>query len=144
MPAPNWLARFNRSVTNRVARPIARRIPGLGVVGHVGRKSGRLYQTPVLVFRAHDGYVIALTYGAQSEWVRNVLAAGGGTLETEGRTIRLTAPRLVHDERRRNVPPFVRSVLGWLDVADFLHLSAAGDAATHVHRETMSIDSSDH
>src|SRR4051812_18932370 len=106
MPAPKWLARFNRSVTNRVARPIARRIPGMGVIGHVGRMSGRQYHTPVMVFRDHGDYVIALTYGAQSEWVQNVLAAGGGTLETVGRTVRLTTPRLIHDQRHRDVPPF--------------------------------------
>lgn len=142
MPAPNWLARFNRSVTNRVARPIARHLPGLGVVGHVGRKSGRQYHTPVMVFRGHGGYAIALIYGAQSEWAQNVLAAGGGTLETGGRTIRLTSPRLIHDERHRDVPPFVRLVLGRLGVADFLHLSIANDALTNSLHETIAADSS--
>src|SRR3954447_20981792 len=104
MPAPSWLARFNRSVTNRAAKPIARQLPGMGLVGHIGRRSGQLHHTPVLVFRSGDDYVIALIYGAQSEWVRNVFAAGRGTLETKGRTIRLAVPRLVHDELRRDIP----------------------------------------
>jgi deazaflavin-dependent oxidoreductase (nitroreductase family) len=141
MPAPRWLARFNRSVTNRAVNPIARRLPGMGLVGHVGRKSGRLYHTPVLVFRSGDDYVIALTYGAQSEWVRNVFAAGSGTLETNGRRVRLTAPRLVHDELRRDMPPLVRFALRRLDVADFLYLSSAADASNRVHRETIDADS---
>ncbi len=141
MPAPRWLARFNRSFTNRAANPIARQLPGMGLVGHVGRRSGRLYHTPVMVFRSGDDYVIALTYGAQSEWVRNVFAAGGGTLETNGRTVRLTAPRLVHDELRRDMPPLVRFALRRLDVADFLYLSIAADASNRVHRETIDADS---
>src|SRR5205809_6896960 len=41
----------------------------------VGRKSGRVYRTPVNVFRAPNGFLIALTYGRESEWVKNALAA---------------------------------------------------------------------
>jgi deazaflavin-dependent oxidoreductase (nitroreductase family) len=76
MPIPRWVARANRLVTNRLARPLAMRAPGFGVVVHVGRKSGRVYRTPVNVFPAPDGYTVALTYGADAEWVRNVVAAG--------------------------------------------------------------------
>ena len=140
MPAPRWLARFNRSFTNHVASPLARRLPGMGLVGHVGRKSGRLYHTPVMVFRNGGGYVIALTYGAGSEWVRNIFAAGGGTLEVRGRTIRLSAPRLVHDELRRDMPLLVRFALRGLDVSDFLNLSIAADASTRDPRETIDAD----
>src|SRR5690349_1377345 len=108
MPAPRWLARFNRSGTNRVTGPLAPWLPGFGVVLHVGRRSGQLYHTPVNVFRWSGGYAIALTYGRDSEWVRNVLAHGGCTLKTGGRTVRLARPHLVHDQRRRVVPVPVR------------------------------------
>ena len=76
------LAAFHRAVTNRIARRFANRLPGFGVVTNVGRKSGRLYETPVNVFREPDGFLIALTYGRDSGWVKNVLAAGGCQLET--------------------------------------------------------------
>ena len=122
MPAPRWLARFNRRVTNRLLGPLAPRLPGFGVVVHTGRKTHRPYRTPVNVFRRADGYVIALTYGPDAEWVRNVLASGGCTLETRGRTLRLTRPRVFRDERRRSVPAPVRIVLGIVGVADFLEL----------------------
>jgi deazaflavin-dependent oxidoreductase (nitroreductase family) len=128
MPAPRWLARFNRGVTNRVLGRLAPRLPGFGVVLHTGRKSRRRYRTPVNVFPRAGGYVIALTYGPEAEWVRNVLAAGGCALETRGRTWRLTEPRLVHDEQRRSVPAPVRLVLGMLGVADFLELRVDGGA----------------
>jgi 6-phosphogluconolactonase len=143
MPAPRWLARFNRSVTNRAAEPIARQLPGMGLVGHIGRKHGQVHHTPVLVFRSGDDYVIALIYGAGSEWVRNVFAAGSGTLETKGRTLRLAAPRLVHDELRRDIPPLVRFALRRLDVADFVYLSVANDASARDHRETIGTESQD-
>ena len=47
---------------------------GLGVVVHRGRRTGRVYQTPVNVFATGDGYVLALTNGPDANWVKNVLA----------------------------------------------------------------------
>ena len=72
MPLPKRLAKFNRVVTNRVLGPFARYLPGFGIVSHVGRRSGRTYRTPVNLYKRGDGYVIALMYGADSQWVRNV------------------------------------------------------------------------
>src|SRR6266704_4195225 len=77
-----WVAAFNLAVTNRITSRFAARLPGFGILAHVGRKSGRVYRTPVNVFRAPEGLLIALTYGRVSEWVKNVLAAGGCQLET--------------------------------------------------------------
>ncbi|MDQ3895122.1 MAG: nitroreductase family deazaflavin-dependent oxidoreductase [Actinomycetota bacterium] len=119
------LARFNRVVTNRLTRPFARRLPGFGVVEHRGRRSGRVYETPVNLFRAADGYVIALTYGTEAEWVRNVLAAPGCQLVTRGRRQRLVAPAIVHDPSHELVPPPVRPILRLLRVDDFLRLKAS-------------------
>jgi hypothetical protein len=76
-----WVAAFNLAVTNGITSRFAARLPGFGIVTHVGRKSGKDYRTPVNAFRAPEGFLIALTYGRESEWVRNVLAAGGCELE---------------------------------------------------------------
>jgi deazaflavin-dependent oxidoreductase (nitroreductase family) len=119
------VAHFNRRVTNRVTGPMAPWLPGFGVVVHRGRTSGREYRTPVNVFRDGDSYVIALTYGADSDWVTNVLAAGEATLITRGRRLELTSPEVVHDESRGRVPLPVRAVLQLLDVADFLCFETA-------------------
>jgi deazaflavin-dependent oxidoreductase (nitroreductase family) len=129
MPAPRWLARANKRLTNRLLGPLARYLPGFGVVVHRGRKSQRHYRTPVNVFVRGNRYVFALTYGPQSDWVRNVLAQGGCTLETRGRTLQLTRPRLFHDAQRHSVPPFVRLILGAAGVYDFLELARAEVAA---------------
>jgi deazaflavin-dependent oxidoreductase (nitroreductase family) len=116
------VAHFNRRVTNHITRPLAKWLPGFGIVVHRGRSSGHTYRTPVNVFRVSDGYVIALTYGTDADWVKNVLAAGQCELITRGRTVALTAPEIRHDERRSLVPPVVRLPLGALRVEDFMHL----------------------
>jgi hypothetical protein len=66
MPISKRVARFNTRVTNRVTRHIASWMPGFAIVCHVGRRSGRLYRTPVNVFRDGDRYLFALTYGGRS------------------------------------------------------------------------------
>jgi deazaflavin-dependent oxidoreductase (nitroreductase family) len=104
-------------------------MPGLGVVVHRGRRSGSVYQTPVNVFTSADGYVFALTYGPDTDWVKNVLAAGGCELRTRGRVIRLTAPHMFRDEARRDIRAPERQVLRLLGVADFLSLKPDADAA---------------
>src|SRR5580658_989815 len=71
-----WVAAFNLAVTNRITSRFAARLPGFGIVTHVGRKSGIVYRTPVNVLGTPEGFLIALTYGRDSEWVKNVMAAG--------------------------------------------------------------------
>ncbi len=123
MPIPMVVARVNRVVTNRITGPFAARLPGFGVVLHEGRRSGRRYRTPVNVFRRPGGHVIALTYGPDADWVKNVLAAGGCTLRSQGRQVPVVDPRIVHDPARRDAPPVVRQILGVLGVTDFLYLT---------------------
>ncbi|SES25438.1 deazaflavin-dependent oxidoreductase, nitroreductase family [Pedococcus cremeus] len=121
------VARFNRRVTNRVTTPVLRRLPGFGVVHHVGRRSGRPYRTPVNIFEVDGDYVVALTYGRETDWVRNVVAAGGCELEVRGRRVRCTAPRLEHDPTAGRIRLPERPVLRLLGVADFLRLTPLHD-----------------
>ena len=122
VPLPKRLARFNTRVTNRLTRRAAGRLPGFGIVCHVGRRSGRAYRTPVNVFRGGEQYVFALTYGPDADWVRNVLAAGGCGLETRGRTLELRHPERFTDPTRHVVPLPVRWILRLLRVDEFLAL----------------------
>jgi deazaflavin-dependent oxidoreductase (nitroreductase family) len=123
VPLPKRLARFNRRVTNPVLRHVASWAPGFAVVHHVGRRSGRTYRTPVNVFRRDGRYVFALTYGKDSDWVRNVVAAGGCEIETRRRVMALSDPELFHDEERRAVPAPARWILALAGVDDFLSLT---------------------
>jgi deazaflavin-dependent oxidoreductase (nitroreductase family) len=118
-----WVAAFNLAVTNRITSRSAARLPGFGILTHVGRKSRRVYRTPVNVFREPSGFFIALTYGRDSEWVKNVLAAGDCQLETRRVVYQLSAPTIVHDPSRRRFPLFVRMVLRIIGANDFMQLS---------------------
>lgn len=122
MVLPKRVARFNRVATNQVLKHVAGWAPGFGMVVHKGRKSGREYRTPVNVFRTKDGFVVALTYGPDADWVKNVLAAGGCTLVVRRKNLTVHGAELVHDESRQAMPVPVRQVLGLLDVNDFLLL----------------------
>jgi deazaflavin-dependent oxidoreductase (nitroreductase family) len=122
VPLPSWLARVNRRATNRLLGPSAARLPFFGVILHRGRSSGRLYRTPVNVFRTNDGFIVALTYG-RTEWLRNVRAAGGCELEHRGRRLRLAAPTVVgRTEAVAVIPSFVRFFLDLIGVKEFVRL----------------------
>jgi deazaflavin-dependent oxidoreductase (nitroreductase family) len=129
VPIPMRVARFNRRVTNRVATPLLRRLPGFAVVHHVGRRSGRPYRTPVNLFPVEGGYVIALTYGPDVDWLRNVLVAGGCELEVRGRRVRCTSPVVFHDPSAARIRLPERPILRLLKVTDFVSLTAADDSA---------------
>jgi deazaflavin-dependent oxidoreductase (nitroreductase family) len=121
MPFSPRMAKFNRRVTNRLTRHIAPWAPGFAVVKHIGRRSGRRYETPVNVFRSGNRYVFALTYG-ESAWVKNVLAARGCGIRTRGRDIELADPELLEDPTRHLIPVPVRWILKLINVDDFLLL----------------------
>jgi uncharacterized membrane protein required for colicin V production len=61
-----WLAKINIAFTNRITGLFAGWLPGFGILTHVGRKSGRVYRTPVNVFRPSNSFIIALTYRTTS------------------------------------------------------------------------------
>src|SRR5258708_9874623 len=58
-PIARWRKDQQLQLVTMLGR-FAARLPGFGIVTHVGRKSGRIYRTPVNVFREPDGFLIAL------------------------------------------------------------------------------------
>jgi deazaflavin-dependent oxidoreductase (nitroreductase family) len=95
MQLPQWLARFNRHVTNPIQRLWAGWAPTFGILEHVGRKSGKQFRTPLTVFSTDEGVAILLTYGPNRDWLKNITAAGGGRMRRYGRTIELVDPRVM-------------------------------------------------
>jgi deazaflavin-dependent oxidoreductase (nitroreductase family) len=120
-----WLAKISIAFTNQVTSLFAGWLPGFGILTHVGRKSGKVYRTPINVFRASNGFIIALTYSSQSEWVKNVLAAGGCELKTRGKKYQLSSPNVVHDPTRQRFPIPVRFVLRIVGADEYMELAAA-------------------
>ena len=124
MVLPRWLARANRAGLNRVVKHAAPWAPTLGLVVHHGRRSGRRYETPIMVFRDGNKFLVALTYGGEhTEWVKNVVAADGCELRTGGRVYQMGAPRVYQDESRAGIRPVERQALRLLGVSDFLSLT---------------------
>ena len=99
MQLPQWLARFNRHVTNPIQRMWAGWAPTMGILEHVGRRSGKPYRTPLTVFSAsvdgQDAVAVLLTYGPDRDWLKNLTAAGGGTMRRYGRSFRVTDPQVL-------------------------------------------------
>ena len=110
---------------NPVMRRVAGRAPGFGIVSYAGRRSGRPFRTPVMVF--HDGsrFVFALTHGAGVQWPQNVLAAGTCEIEQGGRTVRLDHPEPFDDPTGRFVPRAVRMIFRLLRVREYLAMTPA-------------------
>lgn len=65
------------------------------VVEHVGRSSGKPYETPVVATPTPDGFAIALPYGQNTDWLKNVLAAGTATVRFDGSSYQVDAPTVV-------------------------------------------------
>jgi deazaflavin-dependent oxidoreductase (nitroreductase family) len=74
-------------------------IPTMGILEHVGRRSGRQFRTPLTVFTTDEGVAVLLTYGPDRDWLKNITAAGGGRLKRYGRTFAVSDPRVMskHD-----------------------------------------------
>ena len=88
--------RLNRSLTNpRVMRTAGTDATQTSVIQHVGRTSGRAYETPVDTIAATTGLLIALPYGTRADWVRNVLASGSATVVTRGERVDVDRPSIV-------------------------------------------------
>ncbi len=125
MPIAYRVARFNRRVTNRVTGLIADRAPGFAILHHTGRRSGKAYATPINAFRDGNDYLFALTYGAETDWLKNVLAAGGCEIVTRGQRIRLTNPRILADAGIGWAPLPVRLVLRAIHAPQYVRMTRA-------------------
>jgi deazaflavin-dependent oxidoreductase (nitroreductase family) len=94
-PLQNALRLFTR-----VMRPLALRSAGkegssTSVVRHVGRRSGRSYETPVIAVRHDDSFLIALPYGERTDWLKNLLDAGSATMVISGQTYEVDRPEVI-------------------------------------------------
>ncbi|GEA87871.1 nitroreductase family deazaflavin-dependent oxidoreductase [Cellulomonas cellasea] len=124
MPIPMWVTRVNRRVTNPLMMALSDDVPPLATLHHVGRRTGRRHRTPILAFPTARGFVVALTYGPDVQWLRN-LEAGEARLVRRRVVYRLTDPVRLHgDTGARLVPAWTRAALRALQVDEFVELHA--------------------
>ena len=84
----------------RAMRPLALKSAGkegssTSVVRHVGRRSGRTYETPVIAVKHDDSFLIALPYGKRTDWLKNVLGKGSAAIVTNGHTYEVDQPEVI-------------------------------------------------
>ena len=99
-------------------------------IRHVGRRSGREYVTPAGARLAGDTFVIPLTFGNQSDWSRNVRAAGGCSIRLDGTDYQAVRPELVDREEAGDViraafGPVQRAMFRMLGIKQYLLLRLA-------------------
>jgi len=94
MKFPPWLENFQIKYINPMAIPLARVVPGITVIKHRGRTSGKPYETAVSAYRKGNTVAIMLAHG-KTNWVKNILAAGEAELTLGGRDVHLVNPRIV-------------------------------------------------
>ena len=116
---------------NRVTTPLARNGHGpFSLIRHVGRKSGRIYETPVILVKVSDGFIAELTYGENVNWYRNSVAAGRCVVVYHGREYTVTRIEPCSPERGLNAyPPPFRLILKAAGRREF-RLLRTGPAAT--------------
>lgn len=118
MVLPKGLARVNAVATNKVLRLLVG-IGPMAEIEHIGRTSGTVYHTPVVAFRGEAEVSIALTYGADVDWLKNLRAAGGGRMRLGRDLLRLGPPELLGADGAAKVPALLRPVLRTIGVGEF-------------------------
>src|SRR5262249_3801523 len=104
----DWLRRLNKYTLNQLTRRFAGKPRSLiAVVRHIGRRSGKLYETPIIVQPLVDGIVILLAFGANADWYRNVLAAGNCRILWQGQEYTIGNPQRMYTKTAyRGFPMF--------------------------------------
>ncbi|MEA1903825.1 MAG: nitroreductase family deazaflavin-dependent oxidoreductase [Actinomycetota bacterium] len=121
MPLPKGLTRFNRSVTNKVTGPFAKRLPWFGVLRHTGRVSGRTYETPLMAWMRESSIVVALTYGPDVDWLKNARASQNSIMVMGRETLTVGRPQSIdRAEGYERVPKTIGIALAALEVDHFV------------------------
>lgn len=120
----NRIRLFNKYVTNRILIHICgKKFGHFAILGHVGRKSGALYKIPIIAQPVQNGFVMALTYGRNVDWCKNVLFRGSCSLKWKNTEYCLVNPAFIDQEvGLRAFPVFFRTILVKMKTRDFLRL----------------------
>jgi deazaflavin-dependent oxidoreductase (nitroreductase family) len=129
---PQWVRRFDRRLLNPLVLLVAgrRHSADYAILRHVGRRSGRVYTTPVVAHSIPGGYLIALPYGSDTDWCRNVQVAGAGTLQRQGNSYVVGEPEVLEAAVAVPLlPPRVQRALRPFHIQRYLRLRQLGDSA---------------
>ena len=117
------LARLFNPLAVRLAG--SRYVPLWAIIRHRGRRSGRLYATPVAIAHTADALIVPLPFGADADWCRNVLAAGGCVVRWMGSEHQMIEPEIIEDSALPAFAAWERSALSALGIRRFLRVRFA-------------------
>jgi len=104
---PPRAVRMTIKPMSRLLNPLVRKLAGkkhmamAAQMHHTGRRSGRSFMTPVGAKLSGVYFLIPLTFGNQSDWCRNVRAAGGATIRSKGHDYQVIEPELLDTKAAR-------------------------------------------
>jgi len=119
MPMPKWWGHINKRVFNpgQIKKGVS------PVLTHVGRASGKAFQTPLDAHPVDGGYIFILVYGSGSDWVKNIIAAGTASLRVKGEEISLESPRVITEEAAWELlPPTTKRPPRFLRISEYLQM----------------------
>ncbi|HYO01505.1 MAG TPA: nitroreductase family deazaflavin-dependent oxidoreductase [Mycobacterium sp.] len=90
---PPWLDRIQIKYMNPWIKPLGGRLPGLSIIEHRGRTSGKAYEAVVTAYRRGDRLAVVLGHG-MTDWAKNVLAAGEADVRMSRRRLHIVNPRI--------------------------------------------------
>lgn len=125
-----WLTWYHKHVTNPVwVRFFAGRSASSALLHHVGRRSGKAYKTPLTAHKSEDTIIVPLPYGTETDWLRNLRAAGQGVVELEGRSFTVDEPEVVPiDQVMPLLPSLLERIVHMHDTEQALRLHVTGSA----------------
>jgi deazaflavin-dependent oxidoreductase (nitroreductase family) len=113
-------------------------IPIWAVVRHRGRRSGKLYSTPIAIRPMSDGFVLPLPWGEGTDWCRNLRAAGGGIIRWGGADLEVTDPEVIDAaDALPAFDAFMRPIVRRIGIKKFLRVrrvAAGRESATAIGR----------
>ena len=121
-----------RYVAKRAINPLLGRSAGsahspFALVRHVGRKSGKTYETPLIAFPKDEHFIMALTYGPKVDWYRNLQASGKGTLLWHGKEYSIKEPeQMERNLALQSFTPLQRFLLRVFNNQYFISVRSSG------------------
>ena len=125
MPVPRVVAKTHRYWINPFVRRLAGTVLPIMLIRHAGRRSGNMYETPLWAFRTGYRFLIVLTYGPETDWLRNLQAAGTCEASFRGERFQISPVEVVCGEpHRQPLPRVVQVFVGIIGVREFLLVNA--------------------
>ena len=118
---------MNKHVTNKLLIHIAgKKFGHFAILSHTGRKSGKVYQTPIIAEPIEGGFIIALIYGKKVDWLANIMSRGTCSLYWKAKAYDLNQPTFIDRETGFKAFPILLSwILRMVRIEYFLRLSIA-------------------